>query len=402
MRTRDVFASAFGAAAGNPLRTLLLVLAMAIGVAAVVVLTALGDGARRYVMREFTQLGSNLVIVLPGRTATGGVNPASAITSTPRDLTVEDARAVARAPSALRVAPVVVGTSEMSVGGRLRDTLVVGSTAEFLDIRRFTLAQGRFLPVEDWDRGSPVMVIGARLRADLFGAEPPLGQFVRIGERRFRVVGVLAASGSGLGMNTDELAIIPVALAQQLFNTNNLFRILVEARGRAAIEAAKRQVTSILKERHGGEEDVTVITQDAVLATFDRLLGTLTLGVAGIAAISLAVAGILVMNVMLVSVTQRRAEIGLMKALGGSDGTIRLLFLVEAALLSLAGALVGFSLGHVGAWVIRYLYPTLPAYPPDWAVLAALGTALVTGVLFGVMPARRAAALDPVLALARR
>ena len=402
MRTRDVFASAFGAAAGSPLRTALLMLAMAIGVAAVVVLTALGDGARRYVVREFTAIGSNLVIVLPGRTATGGVNPASAITSTPRDLTVEDARAVARAPSALRVAPVVVGTSEMSVGSRLRDTLVLGSTAEFIDIRRFTLAQGSFLPVEDWDRGSPVMVIGAKLRSELFGAEPPLGQFVRIGERRFRVVGVLAASGSGLGMNTDELAIIPVALAQQLFNTGNLFRILVEARGRSAIEAAKRQVTAILRERHGGEEDVTVITQDAVLATFDRLLGTLTLGVAGIAAISLAVAGILVMNVMLVSVTQRRAEIGLMKALGGSGATIRLLFLVEAALLSIAGALGGYALGHLGAWVIRYLYPTLPAYPPDWAVLAALGTALVTGVLFGVMPARRAAALDPVLALARR
>ena len=402
MRTRDVFASAFGAAAGNPLRTLLLVLAMAIGVAAVVMLTALGDGARRYVVREFTSLGSNLVIVLPGRTATGGVNPASAITSTPRDLTVDDARAVARAPAALRVAPVVVGTSEMSVGSRLRDTLVVGSTAEFLDIRRFTLAQGSFLPVEDWDRGSPVMVIGARLRAELFGAEPPLGQFVRIGERRFRVIGVLAASGSGLGMNTDELVIVPVALAQQIFNTSNLFRILVEARGRSAIDAAKRQATAILKERHGGEEDVTVITQDAVLATFDRLLGTLTLGVAGIAAISLAVAGILVMNVMLVSVTQRRAEIGLIKALGGSGGTIRRLFLVEAALLSLAGALGGYALGHVGAWVIRTLYPTLPAYPPDWAVLAALGTALVTGVLFGVMPARRAAALDPVLALARR
>jgi len=145
-----------------------------------------------------------------------------------------------------------------------------------------------------------------------------------------------------------------------------------------------------------------VITQDAILATFDRLLGTLTLGVAGIAAISLAVAGILVMNVMLVSVTQRRAEIGLMKALGGSGGTIRLLFLIEAALLSLAGALAGYALGHAGAWLIRYLYPALPAFPPDWAVLAALGTALVTGVLFGVMPARRAAMLDPVLALARR
>jgi putative ABC transport system permease protein len=402
MRTRDVFASAFGAAAGNPLRTVLLTLAMAIGVAAVVVLTALGDGARRYVVREFTSLGSNLVIVLPGRTATGGINPASAISSTPRDLTIDDAQALARLPGALRVAPILVGTSEVSVAGRLRDTMVLGATAELLEVRRFTLAQGRFLPVEDWDRGAPVMVIGSRLRAELFGAEPPLGQFARIGERRFRVIGVLAASGSGLGMNTDELAIVPVALAQQMFNTNNLFRILIEARGRSAIESAKRQASAVLKERHGGEEDVTVITQDAILATFDRLLGTLTLGVAGIAAISLAVAGILVMNVMLVSVTQRRAEIGLMKALGGSGGTIRLLFLVEAALLSLGGSVAGYALGHVGAWVIRYLYPTLPAYPPDWAVLAALGTALVTGILFGVMPARRAAALDPVLALARR
>jgi putative ABC transport system permease protein len=402
MRTRDVFASAAGSAAGNPLRTVLLTLAMAIGVAAVVVLTALGDGARRYVVREFTAIGSNLVIVLPGRTATGGVNPASAISSTPRDLTIADAQALARMPAALRVAPILVGTSELSVAGRLRDTMVLGSTAELLEVRRFTLAQGRFLPVDDWERGAPVMVIGAKLRAELFGAEAPLGQFVRIGERRFRVIGVLAASGSGLGMNTDELAIVPVALAQQMFNTNTLFRILVEARGRAAIESAKRQATALLKDRHGGEEDVTVITQDAVLATFDRLLGTLTLGVAGIAAISLAVAGILVMNVMLVSVTQRRAEIGLMKALGGSGATIRLLFLVEAALLSLAGALAGYALGHAGAWAIRALYPTLPAYPPDWAVLAALGTALATGILFGVMPARRAAALDPVLALARR
>lgn len=402
MRVGDVFGSAFGAAAGNPLRTVLLMAAMAIGVAAVVVLTALGDGARRYVVREFTSLGSNLVIVLPGRTATGGVNPASAISTTPRDLTLDDARAVARLPSVLRVAPIVVGTSEISVAGRLRDTLVVGSTAEFIEVRRFSLAQGRFLPAEDWDRGSPVMVVGAKLRSDLFGNEAALGQWVRIGDRRFRVIGVLAASGSGLGMNTDEMAIVPAALAQAMFNTNTLFRILVEARNRAAIEPVKRQATELIKQRHGGEEDVTVITQDAVLATFDRLLGTLTLGVAGIAAISLAVAGILVMNVMLVSVTQRRAEIGLMKALGGSGGTIRLLFLVEAALLSLAGALAGYALGHVGAWVIRVLYPTLPAYPPDWAVLAALATALGTGLLFGVLPARRAANLDPVLALARR
>jgi putative ABC transport system permease protein len=402
MRPRDLLGSAVGAAAGSPLRTVLLMLAMAIGVAAVVVLTALGDGARRYVMREFSALGSNLVVVLPGRTATGGINPGSAVTSTPRDLTVDDARALRRVPGVLNVAPIVVGTSEISVGGRLRATMVVGATAEFIDVRRFTLAQGQFLPDEDWERGSPVMVLGAKLRQDLFGSGQALGQFARIGDRRFRVIGVLASSGAGLGMNTDELAIVPVALAQAMFDIDSLFRILVEARSRALLEPVERQALAVLRQRHGGEEDVTVITQDAVLATFDRLLTALTLGVAGIAAISLAVAGILVMNVMLVSVAQRRAEIGLMKALGGSQGTIRTLFLAEAALLSMAGAAGGFLIGHAGAWVIRTLYPTLPAYPPDWAVLAALATALITGVLFGVLPAQRAARLDPVLALARR
>ena len=402
MRARDLVAFAVGAASGNRLRTALLMLAMAIGVAAVVTLTALGDGARRYVEREFSAIGSNLVIVLPGRTETGGINPGSFVSTTPRDLTVDDARALLRAPSVLRAAPLTVGTSELSVGGRLREGMVVGSTAEFIEVRQFKMAQGQFLPREDWGRGSPVMVIGAKLRAELFPNETALGQFVRVGDRRFRVIGVLAATGSGLGMNTDELALVPVSVAQAMFNTNTLFRILVEARNRDAIEVTKRQAAEIIKARHDGEEDVTVITQDALLATFDRLIGTLTLGVAGIAAISLAVAGILVMNVMLVSVAQRRSEIGLLKALGASGSTIRTAFLVEAALLSAAGAVIGYALGLAGAAVIRALYPVFPAYPPDWAVLAGLGTALVTGMLFGVLPARRAARLDPVAALAKR
>ena len=177
---------------------------------------------------------------------------------------------------------------------------------------------------------------------------------------------------------------------------------LVEANSREAIEPAKAQTIAIIKERHEGEEDVTVITQDAVLATFDKLLGTLTIAVAGIAAISLAVAGILVMNVMLVSVTQRTSEIGLLKALGATGGTIRTAFLTEAAMLSLAGAVLGFLFGHAGAALIRLLYPVYPAYPPDWAAIAGLGTALVTGILFGVLPARRSARLDPVESLAKR
>jgi putative ABC transport system permease protein len=399
MRLADTLRFARDAATGNPVRTTLSVLAMSIGVAAVVILTALGDGARRYVVGQFSSIGTNLVIVLPGRSGTGGFNPANAITSTPRDLTVDDAGALRRAPAVSRVAPLAVGTSEINFGGRLREIMVAGSTSDFIPIRNFELGQGRGLPDEDWNRGSPVAVIGNKIREELFGNEPAVGQLVRVGDRRLRVVGVLKSVGQGLGMNTDELVIVPVALAQAMFNSNTLFRILVEAKSREAIPEAKEQVMEILKQRHRGEEDVTVITQDAVLATFDKLLGALTMGVAGIAAISLAVAGILVMNVMLVAVTQRTGEIGLLKALGAPARTIRLAFLTEAAMLSTVGALVGYLLGQLGAFALRQFFPVFPAYPPDWAVIASLAMALVTGLLFGVMPARRAAQLDPVNAL---
>lgn len=399
MRLADTLRFARDAATGYPMRTTLSVLAMSIGVAAVVILTALGDGARRYVVGQFSSIGTNLVIVLPGRSGTGGFNPANAITTTPRDLTVDDAAALRRASAVSRLAPLAVGTSEISFGGKLREVMVAGSTAEFIPIRNFELAQGSALPDEDWGRGSPVAVIGAKIREELFGNEPAVGKLIRVGDRRLRVVGVLKPVGQGLGMNTDELVIVPVSLAQAMFNSNTLFRILVEARSREAIPEAKEQVMEILKQRHRGEEDVTVITQDAVLATFDKLLGALTLGVAGIAAISLAVAGILVMNVMLVAVTQRTGEIGLLKALGATAQTIRLAFLAEAAMLSTVGAVVGYLLGQLGAFGLRQAFPVFPAYPPDWAVIAGLSTALLTGLLFGVMPARRAARLDPVQAL---
>ncbi len=399
MRSPDILRFARDAATGYPLRTSLSVLAMAIGVAAVVVLTALGDGARRYVVGQFSSLGSNLVIVLPGRTATGGFNPANAVTRTPRDLTIDDATALLRTPAVRRIAPLVVGTSEISFGGRLREVMVAGTASSYLDVRNFKMSQGVFLPDEDWNRALPVAVIGTKIRTEIFGSEPALGQFIRLGDRRVRVIGVIAASGQGLGMNTDELVFVPVAFAQAMFNSNTLFRILIEARSRDHIEPAKRDVSALLKARHGDEEDVTVITQDAVLATFDRLLRALTAGVAGIAAISLAVAGILVMNVMLVAVTQRTGEIGLLKALGARSETIRRAFLAEAAMLSVVGAVLGYGLGQFAALVIRTLYPVFPAYPPNWAVIAALATSLGTGLLFGILPARNAARMDPVQAL---
>jgi putative ABC transport system permease protein len=247
-----------------------------------------------------------------------------------------------------------------------------------------------------------VCVIGWKVRQELFGARPPLGEWVRIGDRRFRVVGVLAQQGQSLGLDIDEVVILPVVSAQQLFNLPSLLRILVEVRAHEDVQAARLDILRVLRERHEGEEDVTVVTQDAVLATLDRILVALTLALGGIASISLAAAGILIMNVMLIAVSQRTSEIGLLKALGASPAQIRLLFFAEAAVLSAIGALLGSVLGQVGSLAIRHIYPELPAFPPPWAVAAALGTALVTGILFSLLPARRAARLEPARALARR
>lgn len=402
MNLADTLRFATGSLRGARTRTLLMMLAMSIGVAAVVILTALGEGARRYVMNQFSSLGSNLVIVLPGRSETAGAMPGMLLGQTPRDVVLDDALALLRSPSILRIAPLIVGAAQASHEARNREVVLLGSTPELLAIRHMELAQGQFLPEGDPHTAMPVCVLGAKIRRELFGSEAAVGAWLRIGDRRFRVVGVLASQGESMGMNTDNLVIVPVASAHVLLNTQALFRILIEAKGRGSIAGAQRDAERIMMERHGGERDVTVITQDAVLATFDRILRALTLAVGGIATISLSVAGILIMNVMLIAVAQRTQEIGLLKALGAPPGEIRRLFFAEAALLSAVGSLFGLALGEIGSAIIGLVYPALPVAAPWWAVLAAFGTALGTGILFSVWPARRAAQLDPVLALARR
>jgi len=212
----------------------------------------------------------------------------------------------------------------------------------------------------------------------------------------------MAAQGESLGFNTDEIVIVPLAAAQALFNTEALFRVLVEAKSREQITYAKEDAEEIIRLRHEGERDVTVITQDAVLATFDRILRALTLAVGGIAAISLAVAGILIMNVMLIAVTQRRREIGLLKAIGATGRQIRLALVTEAVLLAIGGAAVGLAVGQLGRYLAVQLYPAIPFQAPWWALIAAPATAVITAVLFTLIPARRAAKLDPVQALSRR
>lgn len=398
----DILSFTVGSLQGHRLRSVLMLLAMSIGVAAVVILTSLGEGARRYVTGEFASLGTHMIIVLPGRSETAGAGPNMFIGETPRDLTLDDALALTRSGTISRIAPISVGSASVSWQEREREVPVLGSTADLLEIRHWTIAQGHFLPPDNPEMASSVCVIGAKVRNELFGAQPALGEWVRIGDRRFRVIGVLATEGRSIGIDVQEIVIIPVASAQMLFNSPSLFRILIEARNREAIQPAINYTRSTLRERHQGEEDVTIITQDAVLATFDRIFNALTLTVAGIATISLLVAGILIMNVMLVAIAQRTTEIGLLKAIGASRHQILILFLMEAAILSLVGAVIGLGLGETGSWFIGYLYPAFPVGPPLWAVYAAFGVALLTGILFGTLPARHAAQLDPVQALSKR
>ena len=396
MTLADTLRLSLAAVLGARARSFFIVLAMALGVGAVVTLTALGDGARRYVMGQFDSLGTHLVIVLPGRAETSGGFPGAAVGQTPRDLTLADARSLARLPGVRRVAPINVGLAELAAGGRLREVNVLGGDGELLPVRRMKLAQGAY------GGAGGQLVLGVKLAREFFGNGRAVGQRVRLGDRRFRVSGVLERQGESLGLNSDELAIIPIEDAQALFDTDSLFRVLVEAESRAAVAPVRDAVLRQLKARHDGEEDATVITQDAVLSTFDRILGALTLAVGGIAAISLSVAGILTMNVMLVAVTQRTAEIGLMKAIGAQASTIRRLFVAEALWLALVGAALGLALGQAASFAIRLAFPTLPAWPPLWASAAGVATALAVGVLASLMPAARAARLDPVRALSGR
>ncbi|MCG6861846.1 MAG: ABC transporter permease, partial [Chromatiaceae bacterium] len=327
MKLEDVIVFSLGALRGFRLRTLLLLLAMAIGVASVVLLTSLGDAARRFIVSEFTALGTNLLVVLPGKSATSGDSPSMLRGATPRELTLADAIALYRSPGIKRVAPLVLGAASASTGGLERDIQVLGSSAELLPVRQLVLAQGRFLPAGDPARGTPVCVLGHEVKRALFGTGSVLGKWLRLGDRRFRVIGTLADKGYSVGIDFNEVVIIPVASAQSLFNTPSLLRILVEAKSRPSVARAKRDILEILRVRHNGEDDVTIVAQDAVLATFDRIFVALTLTVGGIGAISLAVAGILIMNVMLVSVYQRTSEIGLLKAVGARKRHILSIFL---------------------------------------------------------------------------
>lgn len=397
MRRRDLIGLALETLRLHRLRTTLTLVAIAIGVTSVLLLTALGEAAKGFVIQEFANLGSNLVIVLPGRTETSGM---PTFGGTTRDLTVEDwEAAVRRAGAVRRGAPLAIGSATMEFEGRTRDIMVAGTTSELLEVRNLRVALGQFLPAGDPRHGDRVVVVGQTVQRELFEGANPLGKAVRIGEWRFRVIGVYAPKGRSLGIDWDDAALVPVSTGMRMFNLTGLFRVMLEARDAESVQVAIAQVRQILRERHDGDEDFTIISQDAMLGTFSTIIDALTAFLAGIAAVSLGVAGIGIMNVMLVSVSERTREIGLLKALGGRRRQILDLFLAEAVMLSGSGAVAGTLLGVAVIGTAAAIWPEFPLRPGAAWIATVVILALAAGIGFGLLPARSAARLDVVEAL---
>lgn len=402
MRALDLLRFTVLALRRQRFRSLMLLLAVGLGVCAVVVLTAVGEGARGFVLGEFAFLGKDTIIMFPGRKeTTGGMPPVSGVAA--RAITLRETAVLERSvPGVADLAPMIMGNGPVSYKDRERDSIVLGTTAAFVDIRQMRIARGSNLPELPLEEAKPVAVIGQKLKQELFDNRRAIGQWVRLRDYRFRVVGVLGDSGDSFGADLSEGIFIPVASAQSVFNTHGLFRVILRVRDNYDVEQVKADVIRRMTELHDGELDVTLVSPDAMLSTLDDILQVLTLGVGAIAGISLLVSGILVMNVTLMSVKQRTSEIGLLKAVGAPAAQVRVLFLAEAGIIAAVGAVIGIAIGLVIVLIGRQLYPEIPFLTPPWALWSAMALAVCTALLFAWLPAQQAASLEPVDALGRK
>jgi putative ABC transport system permease protein len=368
---------AWGALLAHRLRSALTMLGILIGIASVILLTSIGEGTRRYVLSEFTQFGTNVMAINPGKTATSGAP--GALSATIRKL--------------------MMGMARVEAGERGRSVYVYGVNSEVPEVWKFGVRQGTFLPPGDPRHGAPLAVLGPKLKREIFGERNALGRYVRVGDMRMQVIGVMAPKGLLLGFDIDDAVYIPVASAQRLFNRDELVEIDVLFSQNVSTGSIVEGVRELLAERHDGEEDFTITTQTEMLDVLDRVMGVVSLSVSAIGAISLVVGAIGILTMMWIAVNERTAEIGLAKAIGAGAGQILGLFLLEAALLALAGGLLGVAVGMGIARAARLLLPGLPVHTAPGYVIGALLVSLAVGLLSGALPARRAARLDPVQAL---
>jgi putative ABC transport system permease protein len=396
MRLADALPMSWRALAAHRGRSFLTLLGIAIGIAAVILLTSIGEGLHRFVLSEFTQFGTHVIGISPGKTSTGGANPG--FPSSVRPLTLADAQALRRLPDVLQVAPRVSGNAEIGGNGRLRRALVYGTTAALSEAFQLRVYSGQFLPADDAESARDFAVLGARLKQELFGNANALGAGVRIGGQRFRVIGVMEARGQFLGVDLDDVAYVPALRGLELFNREGLMEIsLTYAEGARAARVVEA-VRQLLRARHG-REDFTLVTQEDMLRTLSNILDVLTMAVAALGSISLLVGAVGIVTIMTIAVAERTTEIGLLMALGARRATVLRLFLGEAVVLSGLGGVLGLAIGIGLAQSLRLALPALPVHTPMVFVVAAQAVALSIGLAAGVMPAYRAARLDPVAAL---
>ncbi len=396
MRTADLISLTGNAILAQRTRSLLTGLGIAVGIAAVVLLTAIGEGVQRFVTAEFTQFGTNLLAVTPGKTETFGMS--GAVISTVRPLSLDDAESLRRIPEVRAVVPFVQGNGAVEWNGRTRRTYIFGTGSEVPEVWRIRPALGRFLPADEPRRARAFAVLGSTLREELFGARSPLGERIRIGGESYRVIGSMQSKGQMLGFDLDDSVYIPVGRALAMFNRESLMEVDLLYQAGADAERVAEKVNKILSQRHG-REDFTIITQDQMLEVLGSVLGVLTLAVGALGTISLVVGGIGILTIMTISVNERIREVGLLRALGAARHQIMGLFLGEAVILGILGGLAGLLLGIGGAWLIAMLVPGLPVQIAWAYVLASLAIAVSIGLLAGVLPALRAARLDPIEAL---
>ena len=397
MLLQDAVWLALRAVTAQRLRSFLTLLGIAVGIAAVILLTSIGEGIHRFVLAEFTQFGTNIASISPGKVKTTGPAPTGIPTSV-RPLSLDDARALVNLPHVTGMTATVWGNTEVGANGRLRRTTVNGVGADMVKVYNIKVKTGQFLPQESLENARAFVVLGAKLKDELFGSANPLGARVRVGNLQFRVIGVLEAKGQFLGVDLDDAAYVPTSRALELFNLDGVMKIdLAYAEGLPAAKVVEAIKTTLMA-RHG-REDFTITTQEDMLRTLSNILDILTMAVGALGSISLLVGGVGIVTIMTIAVSERTSEIGLLVALGAPRRTILGLFLGEAVALSALGGVMGLLLGLGLAQVIHLAVPALPVHTPLVFVILAEVVAVVIGLLAGVLPATRAARLDPVEAL---
>ncbi len=396
MLTRDSMAFILHSLRAQRGRSLLTGLGIGMGIAAVVLLTSIGQGLQSYVLAEFTQFGTNLIGITPGKSTTHGMS--GAMISNVRPLSLDDARALERLPGIEAMVPVLQGNAAVESGGDSRRCMVLGVGAAVPEAWRMRVAAGRFLPADEPRTARAFAVLGSRLADELFTGHSALGERVRIGGESYRVLGVMESKGQFLGFDLDDAVYLPVGRVMAMFNRDSLMEIDLLYRPGLDGEAVAGRARALLKRRHG-EEDFTLVTQDQMLDVLGNILEILTFAVGALGSISLLVGGVGILTIMSIAVSERRAEIGLLRALGAPRRLVLTLFMGEAVLLSALGGGAGLGVGAGGAWLLGVLLPALPTHTSWGYALLAMAVSALIGITAGAWPAYRASRLDPVASL---